>query len=58
MEDLSADMHQHNIFNHTLRLRGEKKGTVNVSSNSGSQLQLPELKRLYTYEQKKKRQEL
>lgn len=37
-------MHQHSIFNHTLRLKGEKKGTANVTSNSGSQLQLPELK--------------
>lgn len=44
MQDLSADMHQHSIFNHTLRLKGEKKGTANVTSNSGSQLQLPELK--------------
>lgn len=36
MEDLSTEIHQRNIFNHTLRVRGEEKGTANVSSNSGS----------------------
>lgn len=53
MEDLSADMYQHSIFNHTLRLRGEKKGRANVTSNTGSQLQLPEIKDLPHMSRKK-----
>lgn len=36
MEDLNTEINPHRIFDHTLRVRGEEKGTANVSWNSGS----------------------